>query len=114
MSQVLHDAITDVAGLAVGHFTHAERATGCTVVLCPQGAVAGVDVRGGSPGTRETDLLRPENVVDRVHAVLLAGHLYDRPRLDALLAYARAQARSPAVMARMLWGFITSSVSAEL
>lgn len=50
----------------------------------------------------------------RVHAVLLAGHLYDRSRLDALLAYARAQARSPAVMARLLWGFITSPVSAEL
>lgn len=50
----------------------------------------------------------------RVHAVLLAGRLYDRPRLDALLAYARAQARSPAVMARLLWGFITSPVSAEL
>jgi hypothetical protein len=50
----------------------------------------------------------------RVHAVLLAGHLYDRPRLDALLAYARGQARSPAVMARLLWGFITSPVSAEL
>ena len=73
MTIELHDAITDVAGLAVGHFTHAERATGCTVVLCPHGAVAGVDVRGGSPGTRETDLLRPENVVDRVHAVLLTG-----------------------------------------
>jgi L-aminopeptidase/D-esterase-like protein len=69
----LHDTITDVQGLAVGHFTHAERATGCTVVLCPQGAVAGVDVRGGSPGTRETDLLRPENTVDRVHALLLSG-----------------------------------------
>nr|WP_254898883.1 amidohydrolase family protein [Stenotrophomonas sp. NA06056] len=50
----------------------------------------------------------------RVHAVLLAGHLYDRPRLDALLAYARAQARSPAVMTRLLWGFLTSPVSAEL
>jgi hypothetical protein len=50
----------------------------------------------------------------RVHAVLLAGHLYDRPRLDALLAYARRQARSPAVMARLLWGFITSPVSADL
>jgi hypothetical protein len=49
-----------------------------------------------------------------VHAVLLAGHLYDRPRLDALLAYSRAQARSPAVMARLLWGFVTSPVSAEL
>lgn len=50
----------------------------------------------------------------RVHAVLLAGNLYDRPRLDALLAYARSQARSPAVMARLLWGFVTSPVSAEL
>ena len=69
----LHDAITDVAGLSVGHFTLAERATGCTVVLCPDGAVAGVDVRGGAPGTRETDLLRAENLVDRVHAVLLTG-----------------------------------------
>ncbi|MCI1130582.1 amidohydrolase family protein [Stenotrophomonas maltophilia] len=50
----------------------------------------------------------------RVHAVLLAGHLYDRPRLDMLLVYARSQARSPAVMARLLWGFVTSPVSAEL
>ena len=73
MSEALHDAITDVAGIAVGHFTHPERATGCTVVLCPQGVIAGVDVRGGSPGTRETDLLRPENLVDRVHAILLTG-----------------------------------------
>jgi L-aminopeptidase/D-esterase-like protein len=69
----LNDTLTDVAGLAVGHFTHADRATGCTVVLCPQGAVAGVEVRGGAPGTRETDLLRPENTVDRVHALLLSG-----------------------------------------
>jgi L-aminopeptidase/D-esterase-like protein len=69
----LNDALTDVAGLAVGHFTHPERATGCSVVLCPQGAVCGVDVRGGAPGTRETDLLRPENIVDRVHALLLTG-----------------------------------------
>ena len=69
----LADAITDVAGLAVGHFTHPARATGCSVVLCPNGAVAGVDVRGGAPGTRETDLLQPENLVDRVHAVVLTG-----------------------------------------
>ncbi|MBI3154052.1 MAG: P1 family peptidase [Burkholderiales bacterium] len=66
-------ALTDVAGLRVGHHTLAARATGCTVVLCPDGAVAGVDVRGGAPGTRETDLLRPENVVPQVHAVLLTG-----------------------------------------
>ena len=66
-------SITDVSGLSVGHWTDARRPTGCTVVLCPEGAVAGVDVRGGAPGTRETDLLRPENQVDRVHAVLLTG-----------------------------------------
>src|SRR5689334_15302902 len=66
-------AITDVAGLAVGHHTDTRRPTGCTVVLAPQGAVAGVDVRGAAPGTRETDLLSPLNAVEKVHAILLAG-----------------------------------------
>ncbi len=65
--------ITDVAGLKLGHFTHPARPTGCTVVLCEAGAVCGVDVRGGAPGTRETDLLRPDNLVEQVHAVLLTG-----------------------------------------
>jgi L-aminopeptidase/D-esterase-like protein len=67
-------SLTDVAGLAVGHWTDEDAATGCTVVLCDgDGAVAGVDVRGSAPGTRETDLLDPVNVVQRVHAVLLGG-----------------------------------------
>ena len=66
-------AITDVAGLRVGHFTDTRRPTGCTVLLCPQGAVCGVDVRGAAPGTRETDLLRPDNLVEHVHALLLTG-----------------------------------------
>ena len=66
-------AITDVAGVRVGHFTDARRPTGCTVLRCEQGAVCGVDVRGAAPGTRETELLRPENTVREVHAVLLAG-----------------------------------------
>lgn len=66
-------SLTDVAGLAVGHHTRVDRPTGCTVVLCPEGVVCGVDVRGGAPGTRETDLLKSENTVDRVHAVLLTG-----------------------------------------
>ena len=65
--------ITDVPGLKVGHATDVKAATGCTVILCEQGAVAGVDVRGSAPGTRETDLLRPMNLVERVHAVLLSG-----------------------------------------
>jgi L-aminopeptidase/D-esterase-like protein len=66
-------AITDVAGLRVGHFTDARRPTGCTVVLAESGAVCGVDVRGAAPGTRETDLLDPVNSIERVHAVMLAG-----------------------------------------
>lgn len=65
--------LTAVAGLEVGHHTLAARPTGCTVVLAEAGAVAGVDVRGGAPGTRETDLLDPAKTVQRVHAVVLAG-----------------------------------------
>ena len=67
------DSLTDVAGLAVGHWTDFESATGCTVILCPGGAVAAVDVRGTAPATRETDLLRPENTVQQAHGVLLTG-----------------------------------------
>ena len=66
-------SITDVAGLRVGHFTDTRRPTGCTVILTPEGAVAGVDVRGAAPGTRETELLSPLNAVEHVHALLLAG-----------------------------------------
>lgn len=65
--------LTDVSGIRVGHHTLAERPTGCTVVLTPEGTVAGVDVRGGAPGTRETDLLDPVNTVESVNAVVLAG-----------------------------------------
>lgn len=66
-------SITEVAGLEVGHFTDSRRPTGCTVIIASDGAVAGVDVRGAAPGTRETDLLHPSNLVDRVHAITLAG-----------------------------------------
>jgi L-aminopeptidase/D-esterase-like protein len=66
-------SITDVAGIEVGHDTDARRPTGCTVVIARQGAVAGVDVRGAAPGTRETDLLEPGNLVEKVHAIMLAG-----------------------------------------
>jgi len=69
----MHNAITDVKGIKVGHYTDREGVTGCTVVLCEGGAVGGVDVRGSAPGTRETDLLRPVNLVQEVHAVLLSG-----------------------------------------
>ena len=63
----------DLPGLRTGHAQNAEAGTGCTVVICEEGAVAGVDVRGGAPGTRETDLLDPGNMVERIHAVVLAG-----------------------------------------
>ncbi len=66
-------AITDVTGVRVGHHTLSERPTGCTVVLFDGGAVAGVDVRGSAPGTRETDLLDPVNTVQRVNAIVLSG-----------------------------------------
>src|SRR5438552_195329 len=66
-------ALTDVGGVKVGHFTDTRRPTGCTVVLVEAGATCGVDVRGGAPGTRETDLLDPVNMVPQVHAVVLSG-----------------------------------------
>jgi len=66
-------SLTDVPGLKVGHFTHTERPTGCTVVLAEAGATAGADVRGGAPGTRDIELLRPEMSVQQIHAVVLAG-----------------------------------------
>jgi L-aminopeptidase/D-esterase-like protein len=66
-------SLTDVPGLKVGHCTLTERPTGCTVVICEEGATAGVDVRGSAPGTRETDLLTPLNQVQKVNAVVLSG-----------------------------------------
>jgi L-aminopeptidase/D-esterase-like protein len=69
----LYNSITDVPGIEVGHAQDDDALTGCTVVICRQGAVAGVDVRGGAPGTRETDLLHPLNVVEQVNAIMLAG-----------------------------------------
>ena len=66
-------SITRVAGIEVGHFTDSRRPTGCTVVIARAGAVGGVDVRGAAPGTRETDLLDPCNLVEKIHAIVLAG-----------------------------------------
>jgi L-aminopeptidase/D-esterase-like protein len=69
----MHDDITDIPGIRVGHDTDLEAGTGCTVILCDTPAVGGVDVRGGAPATRETDLLHPINMVEEVHAIVLAG-----------------------------------------
>ena len=74
MNQVVYDGtIADVPGISAGHWTDADAATGCTVILCGDGAAGGVAVRGGSPGTHETDLLDPIRRVDRVHAIVLSG-----------------------------------------
>jgi L-aminopeptidase/D-esterase-like protein len=67
------NTLTDIEGILVGNYTDQKAVSGVTVVLCPRGAVAGVDVRGSAPGTRETDVLAPHNLVDRVQAVVLAG-----------------------------------------
>ena len=83
-------ALTDVAGLRVGHAHRAGRGwlTGTTVVLAPPGTVGGVDVRGGGPGTRETDLLRPENLIAHVHAICLTGgSAYGLAAADGVMAF---------------------------
>jgi L-aminopeptidase/D-esterase-like protein len=69
----MNGSITDVPGIEVGHAQNLEAGKGCTVVLCRQGAVPGVDVRGGAPATRETDCLRPENFLPVMHAAFLTG-----------------------------------------
>ena len=73
MPKKLKDAITDIPGLRVGHAQDEEALTGCTVILCEDGAIGGVDQRGGAPGTRETDAMHPMHLVNEVHAVVLAG-----------------------------------------
>src|SRR5438045_9794810 len=73
MTSASPKGLTDVPGVKVGHFTRTERPTGCTVILTEAGAVAGVDVRGSAPGTMETDLLNPLNLVQQVNAIFLSG-----------------------------------------
>lgn len=84
----LTNSLTDVPGIRVGHATNLEAATGCTVILCPDGTVGGVDQRGGAPGTRETDLLRPMHMVQNVNAILLAGgSAYGLAAADGVMRY---------------------------
>ena len=73
MSEHQIESITQIPGIFAAHSTNAEAGTGCTVIICPDGATGGVDVRGGAPATRETDLLRPEETVQVLHAVVLSG-----------------------------------------
>ena len=71
--EVINQTLTAIEGITVGHATDATARTGCTVILCLEGATAGVDVRGAAPGTRETEALRPGRLVSKAHAVLLTG-----------------------------------------
>jgi len=87
-AQAPSGSLTDVPGIRVGHWTSERRPTGCTAIICEQGAVAGVDVRGGGPGTRETDLLRPEATIEKAHAISLSGgSAYGLATADGVMRY---------------------------
>jgi len=73
MNELYNGSVCDINGILVGHEQNFDAMTGVTCVLCPNGATGGVSVRGAAPGTRETDLLNPENTVDKLHAVTLCG-----------------------------------------
>jgi L-aminopeptidase/D-esterase-like protein len=82
------NALTDIEGISVGHYTSREAASGVTVILAREGAVAGVDVRGSAPGTRETDLLDPMNLVDKVQAIVLScGSVYGLATADGVVKW---------------------------
>src|SRR5450631_1927199 len=84
--------ITDVRGLSVGHATDDEAMSGATVLLCASDWHAAVDVRGGGPGTRETEALAPENLIGRAHAVVLAGgSVFGLAAADGVAAWLSAQ-----------------------
>jgi L-aminopeptidase/D-esterase-like protein len=86
-----NNTLTAVPGIRVGHFTHLDGATGCTVIICPDNTVGGVDQRGGAPGTRETDLLRPVHLVNTVNAVVLSGgSAYGLAAADGAMRYLEA------------------------
>lgn len=85
---MMNSTLTDILGIRVGHMTDRDAVTGCTVILCPPGTIGGVDQRGGAPGTRETDLLRPMHLVEHVHAILLAGgSAYGLAAADGVMHY---------------------------
>lgn len=88
----MNNTLTAVAGLKVGHYTDKEGETGCTVIVAADGAVAGVDVRGGAPGTRETDLMSPVNTVTTIHAVMIGGgSAYGLAAADGAMRWLEAQ-----------------------
>jgi L-aminopeptidase/D-esterase-like protein len=118
----LTHTLTDVQGIEVGHAQDDEGLTGCTVILCRKGAVAGVDIRGGAPGTRETDLLNPINLVQEVHAIVLAGGSafgleaatgVMRYLEEKKIGYKMREARVPIVPAAILYDLSVGRASAR-
>ncbi|GAC1657612.1 MAG: P1 family peptidase [Ktedonobacteraceae bacterium] len=116
----MHDDITDIPGIRVGHDTDLEAGTGCTVILCDTPAVGGVDVRGGAPATRETDLLRPMHMVKEVHAIVLTGgSAYGLDAASGVMRYLEEQhigfdvgvARVPIVPAAAIFDLAFGSAS---
>lgn len=88
MMMTLNNTLTAIPGIRVGHATNLDSVTGCTVILCPDGTVGGVDQRGGAPGTRETDLLRPLHLVQTVNAIVLSGgSAYGLATADGVMRY---------------------------
>lgn len=84
--------LSQILGFLVGHAQDVDNATGCTAILCKDGAFAGVDVRGGSPASRETELLRPENTVQQIHCVMLSGgSAYGLEAGDGAMAFLEEQ-----------------------
>ena len=117
-----NNTLTAVPGIKVGHATDPVGLTGCTVVLCEAGAVGGVDQRGGAPGTRETDLLRPMHLVQKVHGVLLAGgSAFGLAAADGVMRYLAERgvgvkagpARVPIVPAAILFDLAVGSADAR-
>ena len=87
-----NDTLTSIAGIRVGHAHDFDAVTGCTVILCPPNTVGGVDQRGGAPGTRETDLLRPMHLVQHVNAIVLSGgSAYGLATADGVMRYLEAR-----------------------
>ena len=92
MDKLAPGSVTDVEGIEVGHATNLSALTGCTVVLCRKGAIAGGAVRGLAPGTRETDLLRPGTQVEKAHAILLTGgSAFGLAAADGVMRYLEEQ-----------------------
>ncbi len=115
MNGSLNGTITDVSGIEAGHYTDRAHATGCTVVLCREGAVGGVDVRGGSPGTRETDLLRPTRRVDKLFAVVLSGgSAFGLDAASGVMAYLEEQGIGFRVTADVIVPIVSSAIVYDL